>query len=206
MLLPEPSESNPGSVCDSALAQSSLSTITAGTRTARETTRDGDGNEDFFNASPSRETRGDDPPDRRDSHDNTRIDVGGDNPIHSYRSCSQTRGDLAAHARNRKVAKLNGTDNSAVGSVAEGVLQPSAGKQSAGGATEVEEEEEKEEENEEEEEEEEEESAYSAPLLPSGWEAVVADDDGSVFYHHISSGVTQWEVPQQQARESTGAD
>eukprot|EP00904_Undaria_pinnatifida_P002822 jgi/Undpi1/12540/HiC_scaffold_6.g02209.m1 len=35
------------------------------------------------------------------------------------------------------------------------------------------------------------------PLLPSGWEAVVADDDGAVFYHHIDSGATQWEVPQQ---------
>lgn len=39
-------------------------------------------------------------------------------------------------------------------------------------------------------------------VLPDGWEAVVDGDDGrSVFYHHVASGVTQWELPLQQEEE-----
>eukprot|EP00903_Cladosiphon_okamuranus_P012921 g12064.t1 len=34
--------------------------------------------------------------------------------------------------------------------------------------------------------------------LPAGWEAVAVEDgdgDGGVYYHHVASGLTQWEVP-----------
>lgn len=148
----------------------------------REVTRDGDGNEYYFNAS-SVETRGNDPPHRRDSHDNTRVDEGNMNP-YKYSSHHQTPENQIGDASNRNVAKQNENDNTAAGLTAEGVLQPWEGGQIEGGAEDAD-------------------AAFSGPVLPSGWEAVVADDDGSVFYHHIASGVTQWEVPQQQAQENT---
>ena len=37
-------------------------------------------------------------------------------------------------------------------------------------------------------------TAAVASDLPSGWEAVVADD-GSTYYHHLSSGTTSWDKP-----------
>lgn len=36
--------------------------------------------------------------------------------------------------------------------------------------------------------------------IPDGWEAVAAED-GAMFYHHIASGVTQWELPQRKLAE-----
>lgn len=33
--------------------------------------------------------------------------------------------------------------------------------------------------------------------LPVGWEAVPVDHGRGVYYHHVASGVTQWEVPQE---------
>lgn len=42
-----------------------------------------------------------------------------------------------------------------------------------------------------------EDSALKPPdALPAGWEAVALEDgDGGVYYHHVASGLTQWEVP-----------
>ncbi|CAN0549038.1 unnamed protein product, partial [Ectocarpus sp. 8 AP-2014] len=33
--------------------------------------------------------------------------------------------------------------------------------------------------------------------LPDGWEAVDVGD-GSIYYHHVLSGLTQWEVPREE--------
>lgn len=169
------SESILGSASDSIVAKSSLSTITASTtRTVREITRDGDGNGYYFNAF-GEETRGGDPPLRRDSHDSTRSGEGDEGDAQMYPLRDQTREDTIR----RKVPQQSETDQNPDGLVAQWALQPWAGGQGEGGA------------------EEEEDTGYAVPVLPSGWEAL-ADDDGAIFYHHIDSGVTQWEVPQQQ--------
>lgn len=184
-ILPETSESIPDASSDSTLARSSLSTITDSTRTVREITRDGDGNEYFFKDF-SGEACGDDPPHRKDSH-NTRIGEGDDSNAHLYSLSPQTGEGHVGAALNRKVARQIENDNNGAGLLSEGALLPLPGGHSEGGVEDAD-------------------AEFSVPVLPSGWEAVVADDDGAVFYHHIASGATQWEVPQQQERYNTGTD
>lgn len=75
----------------------------------------------------------------------------------------------------RKAAKQTENVENAAGLVVEEALYPWEGGKNEGGAKDAQ---------------------KLIPDLPSGWETVVADDDGAVFYHHIDSGVTQWELPQ----------
>ncbi|CAJ1347098.1 unnamed protein product [Effrenium voratum] len=40
--------------------------------------------------------------------------------------------------------------------------------------------------------------------LPHGWEALVTEDDGEVYYHNLVAGSTQWELPTQDAAVCAG--